>query len=91
MGVKSGIATIACVAGIASGVMWYVQPHTPDEIHDQRQQSQVEEYADHQERQDEERRRRLGDDVDRLNDEKRIPSEHRPVDPKLKPKIKIRW
>lgn len=78
MSFKSTVVGVAVVAGLATGAMWYVEPHTTSEINDHQRQVQVEQGSDGVENEHDRQRQGLGDGIDMENREDLRPGEHRP-------------
>ncbi|ADG76383.1 hypothetical protein Cfla_3511 [Cellulomonas flavigena DSM 20109] len=66
------------VAGLATGAMWYVQPHTPQEVTEQRRQQQESDLSDSHEQVTDERRRQGMEDGEAKRRDQLRSSELRP-------------
>lgn len=78
MSFKGTVIGVATVASLATGAMWYVQPHTTNDVDQHQRQVQIDQGSDAVEQENARQQKKLGDGVDMETQERARPGEHRP-------------
>ncbi|MBO3089481.1 hypothetical protein [Cellulomonas dongxiuzhuiae] len=78
MSLKERTAVALTVAGLATSAVWYLQPHTPQEVTDQQRQHQQADLSDSHDQVTDEQRRQGMEAGEANRREQLRSSEHRP-------------
>ena len=89
MNTKTALLIAATTATLGIGAVNHYTPHTVDDINRNRQQQQIEDLSDAHDTETERQRTAGTNGLDSENARRNTPSEHRPPEPRPKPRFRL--